>query len=318
MTRREQVKKAIALQGPDYVPLLFISDQRDQSDIIIIDVIKHFLGKDKNISEWGFQWVRIDGTMGQPEKAIIENWRYLDKLAIPSASDPDRFSHVREIQKNFGDRYYIASLVLTGFTVMTFLRGFVNTLQDFYIDRDRIETLADIVFGFEEEVISLILEHRFNGVAFYDDWGTQNNLIISPSLWREFFKPRYKQQFELAHKYGLDVYFHSCGYIYDIIPDLIDIGVDLLNLGQPNLYDIAKLGREFGGKTCFVSPISYQTTAISGTKEDIYNEAKNLIEHLGCYKGGLIGYIEEYHTIGMSDENYKSCINAFRELGAYR
>lgn len=60
------------------------------------------------------------------------------------------------------------------------------------------------------------------------------HFIISPSLWRDFFRPRYKHQFELAHMYGLDVYFHSCGYIYDIIPDLIDIGVDLLNLGQPN------------------------------------------------------------------------------------
>ena len=113
------------------------------------------------------------------------------------------------------------------------------------------------------------------------------------------------------------MYFHSCGYIHEIIPDLIDAGVDLLNLGQPNLYDIERMGKEFGGSVCFVCPVSYQTTSITGTKEDIYREAGKLVTHLGCFQGGLIGYIEEYHSIGMSDENYHHCINAFRELGVY-
>jgi uroporphyrinogen decarboxylase len=317
MNRKQQVKKAISLQGPDYIPLLFVNKDKEQSDIIIIDVVKHFMGPKENVSEWGFEWIRIDETMGQPKQTIVEDYCDLEQLQVPSADDPDRFSHVREIQDKYNERYYIASLVLTGFTVMTFLRGFADTLQDFYINRDKVERLADTVFGFEEEIIRNLPGHGFDAVAFYDDWGTQNNLFISPSLWREFFKPRYRKQFELAHEHGLDVYFHSCGYIYDIIPDLIDTGVDLLNLGQPNLYDIKELGREFGGITCFVCPVSYQTTAITGTKEDIYMEADNLIRHLGCFRGGLIGYIEEYHSVGMSDANYRHCIDAFRKLGAY-
>jgi len=317
MNRKQQVKKAISLQGPDYIPLLFVNKDKEHSDIIIIDVVKHFMGPKENVSEWGFEWIRIDETMGQPKRTIVEDYCDLKQLQVPPADDPDRFSHVQETQDKYNERYYIASLVLTGFTVMTFLRGFANTLQDFYINRDKVERLADTVFGFEEEIIRKLPGHGFDAVAFYDDWGTQSNLFISPSLWREFFKPRYRKQFELAHKHGLDVYFHSCGYIYDIIPDLIDTGVDLLNLGQPNLYDIKELGREFGGKTCFVCPVSYQTTAITGTKEDIYMEADNLIRHLGCFRGGLIGYIEEYHTVGMSDANYRHCIDAFRKLGVY-
>ena len=65
-------------------------------------------------------------------------------------------------------------------------------------------------------------------------------------------------------------------------------------------------------------PVSYQTTSIRGTKEDIYNDVKSLIDNLGCFGGGLIGYVEEYSSIGMPDENYWHCVNAFRELGSYK
>lgn len=198
---------------------------------------------------------------------------------------------------------------------MTFLRGFENLLIDLYESPQTVKKLADVVFTFEEEVLSTLPKYGFHGVAFYDDWGTQNGLIISPELWREFFKPRYQHQFEIAHRLGLEVYFHSCGAIHDIIPDLIEIGVDMLNLSQPNLFDLEEIGRLYGGKTCFVCPVSYQTTSISGTPEDIFRDAKNLIKHLGSQQGGFIGYIEDYHSMGMSEENYQACIEAFRTLG---
>jgi hypothetical protein len=318
MNRLEQVKKAIHMQGPDYVPVLFFNKDKEQSDIIMIDVVRHFMGPGSDMSEWGFKWERHDETMGQPREEVLKDWSGLDRLVVPNAYDKDRFSKVKETMCLYGDdRYYLASLVLTGFTIMTFLRGFSNTMEDFYVERGNIEKLADMVFGFEEKLILQLKDYGFHGVAFFDDWGTQTNLLISPALWREFFKPRYKRLFDLAHKNGLDVYFHCCGYIYDIIPDFIEIGVDMLNLSQPNLFDIEKMGKEFGGKICFVCPVSYQTTSLSGTREDIYNDVKKLINNLGCFNGGLIGYVEEYHSIGMSDENYQNCINAFRELGRY-
>jgi hypothetical protein len=95
----------------------------------------------------------------------------------------------------------------------------------------------------------------------------------------------------------------------------IEIGVDILNLSQPNVYNIEDIGRAYRGKTCFICPISYQTTSLAGTKKEIYAEAKKLIENLGTPEGGLIGYAEEYSSIGLSEENYNHCINAFREYG---
>ena len=97
--------------------------------------------------------------------------------------------------------------------------------------------------------------------------------------------------------------------------DVQEAGVDVMNISQPNLYDIQKLGAEFGGKVCFMCPVSYQTTSLNGTREEIFKEVRTLVENLGRFNGGFVGYMEEYHSIGLSDENYRNCEDAFREYG---
>ena len=319
MSRKDQVYRAVKMQGPDYVPILHHNKDRDQSDIIVAGVVRDFMGEERNLSEWGYKWERHDETMGQPVDVVINSYDELSSMSIPDPFDKSRYDTIAVAKKEFGeDRFYIAGLGLTGFTLMTFIRGFENTLMDLYSDRENLEKLADIIFGFEENLILQLANYDVDAVCFSDDWGMQDSLIISPDMWREFFKPRYKKQFDLAHEKGLYVYFHCCGNIIDIIPDLIEIGVDMLNISQPNIFDIKKLGKDFGGKTCFVCPVSYQTTSLFGTKEEIYEDVRALVENLGCFNGGLVGYVEEYHSIGLSDENYNHCLNAFRELGRYK
>jgi len=316
--RREQVRAAIHRRGPEYVPLYFVNRDQELSDIVMIDAVGHFLGEARDRSEWGFAWERLDRTMGQPREPVIREWAKLDSLRVPDPEDPARFAQVAPTRERYGERYYCASLVLSGFTLMSFLRGFSALLEDLHAERGRVEQLAGLVFGFEEAVIALLPRYGFDAVSFYDDWGTQSGLIVSPAIWREFFKPRYRRQFALAHERGLDVYFHCCGAVAELVPDLIEIGVDLLNLGQPNLFDIAALGRSCGGKVCFVLPVSYQTTSISGSREDIFRVVRDYQRHLGGPNGGLIGYIEEYESIGLSEQNYQACIDAFRAIGAGR
>ena len=114
------------------------------------------------------------------------------------------------------------------------------------------------------------------------------------------------------------VYFHSCGQILPLIPDLIEAGVDVLNISQPNLYAIPELGHRFGDQVCFICPVSYQTTSITGTREQIFDDVRNLVTCLGQNNGGLLGYVEEYHSIGLSEANYQACVEAFRTLGRYQ
>ena len=318
MTRRDEVFKAIAFQKPTYVPIYYFNQDQEQSDIVALEVQRHFLGPHKDRSEWGFAWDRIDETMGQPSTNLVNHPDDLITLNVPDPDDSERFRGVEEFNRAYPDRFRIASLALSGFTTMTFLRGFNNLMLDLVDQPELVYALADKVFGFEESLIRLLPRYRFDAVGFFDDWGTQDGMIISPAAWRSYFKPRYAHQFDMAHQLGLKVYFHCCGYYPQIIPDFIEIGVDLLNISQPNLYDIPELGRKYGGKVCFVCPVSYQTTSISGSSEEIYEDVRTLVDNLGRFNGGLVGYVEEYHSMGMSQSNYNACVQAFRTLGLYK
>jgi uroporphyrinogen decarboxylase len=317
-SRKEQVRAAVRRQGPEYVPLYFVNRDRELSDIVMVEVVRHFQGENRDRSEWGFSWERRDRTMGQPRRPLLREWADLAGLQVPDPDDPTRFNEVAPTRQRYGERYYCASLVLSGFTLMSFLRGFCPLLEDLHAERERVLQLAELVFGFEERLIARLPRQGFDAVSFYDDWGTQSGPIISLETWRELFKPRYRRQFALAHELGLDVYFHCCGAVAELLPDLVEVGVDLLNLGQPNLFDIAELGRRYRGRVCFVLPVSYQTTSISGTREDIFRVVQDYGRHLGGPEGGLIGYIEEYQSIGLSEENYQACIDAFRSIGGGR
>lgn len=316
MTSKERALRAIHFNTPDRLPILIFNADFAESDIIVCDVVDHFSGENHDTSEFGFVWDSRDDTMGQPRESLIQQWADFDNYRFPDAGRSDRFQEAFRRMETYGrDKYYVAGLSLSGFTVMTFLRGFEDTLCDLYTEPEMLAKLADGVFGFEEEVIRLTSGKGFSAVAFFDDWGTQDRLIIGHEQWCTFFKPRYKRQFDLCHELGMDVYFHCCGYIWDIIPDLIEIGVDILNISQPNLFDLTKLGQTFGGKVCFLCPVSYQTTSLTGTREDIFRDAKELYEKLGSSRGGLIGYIEEYSSLGMSRENYEACKEAFLSCG---
>ena len=213
-----------------------------------------------------------------------------------------------------GDRYRLASFDLSGFTVYTLLRGFENSMQDLLGSPDGFAALMDLIMDFECNLMRMAARHGFHGIHFADDWGTQTGLMVSPALWRRVFKPRFKQQFELAHQLGLHVWYHCCGNLTDLAAEFHEIGVDVLNISQPNVVDVAEVGRQLRGRQCFMMPISYQTVSIQGTQEEILHEAQRLYDLLATPDGGFIGYVEEYGCMGMSEANYLACGEAFRRL----
>jgi uroporphyrinogen decarboxylase len=313
MTRRELVQRAISFDRPSRIPVWYWNADRDRSDIHSYELFPYKGGV--NRSEWGYVWENLgDGTLGQPKKPVIPTWDLLESFEGPVADTPGRFAGVGGFFRRAADRYRAVEMGITGFNTYAFLRGFQNALLDFKLERDRACTLLDMIFDFEIEVIRLAAAHGFDGVHFADDWGTQQSLIVGPSLWRELFKPRYKRQFDVVHELGMHVWFHCCGNITEIVQDFHEIGVDVMNLSQPNAVDIDRVGKALRGRQCFMVPISYQTISISGTPEAIEVEARRLHRALGTPEGGFIGYVEEYSVMGMPEVNYRACARAFMNL----
>jgi len=128
-----------------------------------------------------------------------------------------------------------------------------------------------------------------DGIFFSDDWGSQKGLLINPEDWRKYYKPSYKKMFDRVRSGGAHVWMHLCGNITAILPDLIDLGLNVLNPVQPQAMDVIKLSREYGGKVCFYGGVDVQNTLINGTKEDVKNEIHQLVELFGKFNGGYIG-----------------------------
>ncbi len=303
MTRREAVRRAIRCEDPGRIPVfLFNGGPDSDTDICQFVLEDWYLGPRKDLTEWGFYWNKDESDpmgMGVPRNIVLPEWDCLEEYKKTLAPDPFRADRWRESDAaDVGDRYRMGSLYLTGFTVMTFLRGFENLLADLYEEPDRVRELGEYVFGLENEIIRQMPAHGFDGVSLFDDWGTQRALMISPVMWREFFLPLYKKQFDLIHSLGMEAFFHCCGDIRPIIGDLFGAGCDMLNLGQPDLNDPEACRRLYAGRNCFALPINYQKTGISGTKEQIYAEARELVRCFGGPRGGFIAEVFDYGEMG--------------------
>ncbi len=321
MTRKEVVKRALHFENPPYIPLMYYGTAPERvakADALLIGVQEMYY--DGNTTEWGFKWDGDDSgdhKFGIVKEPAIPDWDDLDSYKPMDAWRPDRFDKVRPFMEANRDKYLIADFVLSGFTITSFIRGFEDYMADMIIERENAEKLADIVFAAEEELIKACAKEGFDGICLADDWGTQNSLLISREMIREIFMPRYKKQIDLAHSLGLDVIMHSCGYIFDIIEDFIEIGLDAINPGQPILMGIERLGEAYKGRICFAPPIGYQETAIKGTVQDIYDEVESYTKNFANEKGGMLGFVASFngiYSLGAPKENAQAVELAFEKF----
>jgi uroporphyrinogen decarboxylase len=320
-SRQRLVEKAIRFDSPERVPIVFWNRDQEEGDIMLYHLALGALGDGTpnawnwTENEWGYRLESLgDGTMGHPVRPLYLELPPSEDIRVPPLREDERMSAVSAFLQRCGDRYRLASLDLSGFTVYTLLRGFENSMQDFLLNPEGFTALMDRIIDFECELMRLAAQYGFHGIHFADDWGTQNGLMISPNLWRKLFKPRYARQFALAHQLGLHTWFHCCGKFDLIVEDFHEIGADVINISQPNVVDVAEVSTRLRGRQCFMVPISYQTVSIQGTPAEIQAEARRLYNLLGTPAGGFVGYVEEYGVMGMSAENYRACATAFRRL----
>lgn len=321
IARTERVRCAIEFRRPDRVPIVFWNRDQAEGDVMLYHLALGAPGDGTpnswnwSVNEWGYRLESLgDGTMGHPVAPLYPDLPAPESIRLPALREHERMSAVPAFLETCGDRYRLASFDLSGFTVYTLLRGFENAMQDFLLEPEGFAALMDRIVAFESELMRMAARYGFDGIHFADDWGTQSGMMISPNLWRRLFKPRYARQFSLARELGLHTWFHCCGEFLPIMEDFHEIGADVLNISQPNVNDIAAVGRRLRGRQCFLMPISYQTVSIQGTPEEIRAEARRLYDLLAVPTGGFIGYVEEYSVMGMSVENYRACAEAFRRL----
>ena len=213
--------------------------------------------------EWGIIWRHsVDGVGANPVGHPIQDWSQVDDYLarqMPDAHAPGRIAAALPTLEKLGSRKYCVGIIHNILFERLFsLRGMENTLADFHTNEPEVRRLCDALTDY---VIGLIQEWGKTDVAamfLTDDWGSQDALMISPVMWRRFFKEYYRRIFAEVHRWGKDVMFHSCGSIASIIPDLIEVGVDILDPMQPGPLNLAEVASHFGGKVAFSGGIDDQ------------------------------------------------------------
>jgi uroporphyrinogen decarboxylase len=193
------------------------------------------------------------------------------------------------------------------------LLGMEEYLVEFALNEKLIVQLLDKIKWFKLNFAKRMLDELdIDGIWFGDDWGTQNNLFISPEKWREFFKPKYKELYDLVHDRGKLVFQHSCGKIESIIPDLVEIGLDVWNPCQP-INDLEGLKKAYGKKLAFMGSVDSVVLDTKGRKE-IEEEIRLRISQLK-EGGGFVLYPS--HHVAFPEENVKAFTEFSVKYGKY-
>lgn len=244
--------------------------------------------------EWGTVWGHAAGGVGATTvDCPLKDWGQLDEYLatqMPDPRAPGRLDAALPIvSKHGGSKYLIGNDQLMLFERLHSLRGMQELFVDFYSNENELRRLLKALEEYNLEFVRNWAEIGVDAVFFTDDWGSQNSLMLSPSMWREFFKHHYVAVFNEVHRLGMDVYFHSCGNITLIVGDLIDAGVDVLDPIQPGAMDIEAIVKEYGGQVTFCGGIDVQHLICEGTPSQIKDTVSRLIEVVGRpFGGGMV------------------------------
>jgi len=299
VTPRALVKQAIAFEKPPRLPrqlwlLPWASSRYPEqvaaierefpSDIVTIPIFcsepvpgqgnAHTVGT--FVDAWGCEFENLqDGIIGEVKNPQISDWTDTKHVEFPRqrlAIDLDQVS----AYCGQTDRYVLAGTCPRPFERLQFLRG----TENLYLDLGHPpQAFRDFLLRLQEfyvEELTLWAETDVDALMFMDDWGSQQALLISPDSWRDLFKPLYAEYVDIAHRHGKQAFMHSDGYIADIIPDLIEIGLDVLN-SQVFCMNVEELGTRFGGKLCFWGEMDRQQLLPRAATEEIAVATRRLL-----------------------------------------
>jgi len=238
--------------------------------------------------DWGCLWHFPGmGLDGQVVEHPLDDWRKLDAWQPPTPDE--RIAQIRRQASESPDGKGPRGIGFEHgflFLRLTYLRGFENFMVDVAEENPELFELRDLVTDYWCRIAEAALDCGAKHVGAGDDLGLQDRLPISPAAWRKLLKPGFSRIFGMARERGATVGLHTDGWIVDIIPDLIEMGVtdlnpqDLVN-GLDTLAELAK------GKVHISLDIDRQRITVFGTPDEVDDHIRDCIATLGSPEGGL-------------------------------
>ncbi len=264
----------------------------------------YYLEKGNYTNEWGIEWKQCEyttrfgkGNYTEIARRPLADDKALDSYCPPDPNRPELYEDAARTLRDFKDEYWIAGVTVTTILETAYgLRGFERLMMDFMLDPERAERILDIPYRFHLAAAKKLVEMGVDMLWIGDDVGAQSAMMMSPQCWRKFLKPRMATFVSKVKAINPDLKmaYHSDGVIDPIVPDLIEIGVDILNPIQPACMDPVRLKREYGDKLCFWGSLDEQHTLPFGTPEDVRREVLERLRTIG--KGGGLILSPSHHV----------------------
>lgn len=267
--------------------------------------------------DFGVEWDRngADKDIGLPMDNVIEDLEDCD-YTFPTVDEARLRAQYQSMMENKGDRFCMAGFGFLMFERLWSLMGMENALVSMLACPDELDGFLDRICDYYCHLIDIALEYDFDGIYFGDDWGQQKGLIMGVGHWQHFIKPRMARMYAKVKAKGKFVLQHSCGDCHEILPDLIEIGLDCYQTFQPEVYDIADIKAKYGDKLAFWGGVSTQRCLPYETPEGVKKEAVRIAKALKT-NGGYIWAPTHALAFDVPPENILALADVFMHQDKY-
>jgi len=270
--------------------------------------------KDIVYDRFGVGWDRRAEGVFVREYPLADLGNY-SQYHFPTIENDQIMCRAKETVEKYKDEFYLVGFQHIGlFERAWAIRGYENLMVDFYAHPELVEEILDNVLQYKLQEAEYFIKVGVDCVRTGDDWGTQANLAISPDLWRRFIKPRQERLWRRYMDAGMPIMHHSCGNIESIIPDLIEIGLDVLHPVQPRAMCLEKLSRLYSEKIIFFGGIDTQYLLPYGRPEEVKAAVKDCVELFRAGRGYIIAPSQEI----MSDVPVGNIMALVKSIREYR
>ena len=330
MTKREAVFAAVNHQNPGYVPW-----QLDLTEGMA-EVLKRYFGKadflyscagNHLVREKNKKHVRLDefhhrdlfGVVWKKEAGgdigVVERYPLADDdpYDFPVPDTEMIRGKCRAMAAEHPGLFRVFELSFSYFERAWSLRGMENVLMDMASDSGRLEEILDRLLQYNLEVIDIAVAEDIDAVMFGDDWASQSGLMMGPVLWRRFIKPGMSKMFDRARLSGKHIILHSCGNALEIMDDLVDMGLNIYNTFQPEVYDMQDFKRRYGDRITVYGGVSTQGALFHGTPAAVREETLRTMEIM-ARNGGYIAAPTHQIPMGTPVGNVLAFLEAVKGL----
>lgn len=331
MTNKERVIAAIRFQEKDFCPynVQFTSQCREnflnytKAHGIPSQINNHITLVDLNLplvelpdkkeyfrDEYGVVWNRtgVDKDIGVVEDLLISDEEDLEAYEFPPVEEVYIRERMEWLQESDPSKFRVACIGYSMFERAWSLMGMEDLLCNMIVEPELVHALLRKICDRNLKTIDIALEYDFDCFHFGDDWGQQKGMIMGPDHWREFIKPYVSEMYDRVRKAGKFVSQHSCGDIREVMDDVIEMGLNIYQTFQPEIYGL-DYAEKLYGRLAIWGGISVQADLPYKTPEEIREITKNTLQ--AFQKGGLIASPTHAVPPDVPPENLLAMLDVF-------